>query len=936
MQLTASQQRAISGARQNLQLIACAGSGKTEVVARRVAHLLSRETKPTLLPSQIVAFTFTNKAAAELKHRIQQRVNGLPGDKVLGMADLYVGTIHGYCGKLLQDHVPEYLKFELLNEMQQHLFIQRNSRASGLTSATAMNGRQLKRFVDEKRYLTALNVIREDDVSIPALSDCSVYYYLEQYEDLLERHGYFDYSAILTTAVEQIEQQPELRQSLSRQLKYVIVDEYQDVNPIQERLVRALHNLGARICVVGDDDQTIYQWRGSDVKNIIRFRDQYPRVKQVALQENFRSSEGVVATARDFIAQNDDRLDKEMVPSSGQQFEPGDITAQEFESPQEEADWIATTCQGLRGIAFNEDGRSRGLSWSDMAVLVRARVSMGPIVDALRRAGIPYVVSGNAGLFDTAEVQAARGLFHYIAEIPITSTWRKLDEPAPEQQELRKLWKDAGVGIAGRELSRGLRYIDRVRDQLRNDKAHGRTLQGVFLDFLEHAGIRENKIGDGGDVVMYNLGKFSQLITDYETIHHQSSRVDLFEGFVKFLYFQADGAYAEGKDDSPFAPPDAVQISTVHQAKGREWPVVFIPALQRSRFPSSFRPAPIWQLIPEDAVPGAERYDGSIEDERRLFYVAMTRSKKFLHFSWAPRASKGWYSKKSEFWDDVISSRYVSRAKPDYSARPKLPPRPRIGVENVELSFSDLKYFFQCPYEFKIRVLYGFNGPIAAPLGYGKSLHDALAEVHKRAMDGNVVSTGEAAKLVERHMRLPYAGAELDERLRDAAERTIAKYIEENADDLQNIEFAEKDVEIALDDGVTVSGRIDLVRRLDTNETTIVDLKSSSRAQAEDVTEKQLNTYVLGYEQLTGERADWVEIYDLDQGKRRPRPVEDSLVDEVRSSTMQAANALREQRFPAKPGPRKCGQCDFRRICSPGEQAVSHGRSTSRQGRAGS
>ncbi len=922
MQLTANQQRAISGSRQNLQLIACAGSGKTEVVAQRVAHLLRRETRPTLSPSQIVAFTFTNKAAAELKHRIQQRVDDLP-DKVLGMADLYVGTIHGYCAKLLQDHVPEYLKFELLNEMQQQLFIQRNSRASGLTSATKMSGRPLHRFVDAKRYLAALNVIREDDVSVSELGDCSVYHHLEQYEDLLKHHGYFDYSAIMTTAVERIERQPDLRRTLSKQLKYVIVDEYQDVNPIQERLVRALHDLGARICVVGDDDQTIYQWRGSDVKNITGFCDKYPRVKQVTLEENFRSSEGVVATARDFIAQNNDRLRKAMVPSSKQQFELGDITALEFESPQEEADWIAATCQDLRGLAFDEGDRSRGLSWSDIAVLVRARVSMAPIVDALRRAGIPYVVSGNAGLFDTAEAQAARALFHYIAEIPIASTWRKLDAPAPERQELRKLWKDAGFGIAGRELSRGLRYADRVRDQLRNNQARGRTLQGVFLDFLEHAGIREDKIRDGGDVVMYNLGQFSQLITDYETIHHRSSRADLFEGFVKFLYFQADGAYAEGKDDSPFAPPDAVQISTVHQAKGREWPAVFIPALQRSRFPSSFRPADVWQLIPEDAVPGAERYDGSIEDERRLFYVAMTRSKKFLHFSWAPRASKGWYSKKSEFWDDAISSRYVSRAKPDYSARPKLPSRPRIGIENVELSFSELKYFFQCPYEFKIRVLYGFNGPIAAPLGYGKSLHDALAEVHKRAMNGDVVSAGEAAELVERHLRLPYANTELDERLRDAAERTIAKYIEENAEDLQNIEFAEKDVEIALDGGVTVSGRIDLVRRLDTNETTIVDLKSSSRAQVEEVTEKQLNTYVLGYEQLTGERADWVEVYDLDQGKRRPRPVEDSLVDEVRSSAMRAAAGLREQRFPAKPGRRKCGQCDFRRICGPGEQATA-------------
>lgn len=430
----------------------------------------------------------------------------------------------------------------------------------------------------------------------------------------------------------------------------------------------------------------------------------------------------------------------------------------------------------------------------------------------------------------------------------------------------------------------------------------------------------------GGDVVMYNLGKFSQLISDYESINHRSPRADLFEGFVRFLYFQADGAYAEGKDDSPFAPPDAVQISTVHQAKGREWPAVFIPALQRNRFPGVIRPSSIWQLIPDEAIGDGERYDGSLEDERRLFYVAMTRSKKFLHFTWAPRAAKGRYSRPSDFWDEIRGSRYVSRALPDYSARPRLKPQPKLGIENVELSFSELKYFFQCPYEFKIRVLYGFNGPIAAPLGYGKGLHDALADVHKRAMDGDFASADEAADLVDRHLRLPYAGDELDQRLRQAAERTIAKYIRDNTDELANIEFAEKDVEIALDGGVTVSGRIDLVRRLDTDETSIVDLKSSSRAQSEDVTEKQLNTYVLGYEQLTGKRADWVEIHDLDKGKRRPRPVEDALVEEVRQDAHRAADALRKQRFPARPSARKCGTCDFKMICSSGQKALAHSR----------
>ena len=925
MELTRDQQRAIEGPRANLQLIACAGSGKTEVVARRVANLLDSRTSPKLAPAEIVAFTFTNKAAAELKHRIQQRVSELP-DPPLAMADLYVGTIHGYCAKLLQDHATEYLKFETLNEMQQQLFLQRHSRASGLTETTTLQNRTLRRYGrDTKMYLSALNVLREDVVDFDALEECTVADGLYKYEALLRERGYFDYSAILKIAVEQIEAGGPLAEQIKRQIKYVIVDEYQDVNPIQERLVAALHNLGARICIVGDDDQTIYQWRGSDVENIIKFEDRYPRVKSVRLQENFRSSQGVVATAGDFIAQVEDRLPKQMQPASEQQYEAGDITALEFDSPGEEADWIAEQCRGMRGLAFNEGGASRGLSWSDMAVLVRVRASMGPIVDAFRAADIPYVVSGNAGLFDTLEAQAARALFHFIANIRVTS--QNLDEQPPEPKELRNQWKAAVRAGNSRVLSRGLRYAEQVRDRLQEERTQGITLQGVFLDFLERAGIREDGMGDGGDVVMFNLGKFSQLISDYESINHRSSRTELFEGFVKFLYFHADGAYAEGMDDSPFAPPDAVQISTVHQAKGREWAAVFIPALQRNRFPGAARPSSIWQLIPEEAVAGGERYDGSNEDERRLFYVAMTRSKKFLHFTWAPQAAKGRYSRPSDFWDEIRGSRYVSRSLPDYSARPRLKPQPKLGIENVELSFSELKYFFQCPYEFKIRVLYGFNGPIAEPLGYGKGLHDALAEMHRRAMNGDFASADEAASLVDTHLRLPYAGDELDQRLRQAAERTIAKYIRDNADELSNIVFTEKDVEIALEEGVTVSGRIDLVRRLDTDEVSIVDLKSTSRAQAEEVTEKQLNTYVLGYEQLTGERADWVEIHDLDKGKRRPRPVEDSLVEEVRRDAQRAADALRKQRFPAKPSARKCVNCDFQMICSSGEKALAAARS---------
>jgi DNA helicase-2/ATP-dependent DNA helicase PcrA len=182
-----------------------------------------------------------------------------------------------------------------------------------------------------------------------------------------------DYSSILKEAVGELKGNQSLRERLSARIRHVIVDEYQDVNPVQESVVEELHRLGAGICVVGDDDQTIYQWRGSDVRNILSFEGRYPGATQVRLDENFRSSEGVVAVARDFIRQVLRRLPKEMKTTGAQAYEPGDITALSFDSPEEEAQHIARTCVALRGVAIREDGSDRGISWSDMAILLRRR-----------------------------------------------------------------------------------------------------------------------------------------------------------------------------------------------------------------------------------------------------------------------------------------------------------------------------------------------------------------------------------------------------------------------------------------------------------------------------------------------------------------------------------------------------------------------------------
>lgn len=911
MKFTKAQTAAIEHNGRNLQLIACAGSGKTEVVARRTVHLLTPGRSYSLIPRNIVAFTFTDKAAAELKERIVTRTREELGD-IPGLAEMFVGTIHAFSLELLKSETAKYLKFEVLNEVQQGLFVDRHSKQSGLTTSTDLVGAPLRRFRDTPHYSAALSILREADVDETNLAGCTIVDGLEAYRALLDERSYFDYSSILDAAVDILTNDSGVRERLAERVKYVIVDEYQDVNPVQEAIVWSLHDLGARICVVGDDDQTIYQWRGSDVENIQTFSTRYPGVDQIPIEENFRSSDGIVETARPFIEQNTVRLPKAMKPTGAQAYDAGDIVALSFLTQDDEAQHIATSAQALRGVAFAEDGKERGLAWSDMAVLLRSVKANGePITDALQAAGIPFVVTGMTNLFGTSEAEAARQLFYFIGG------------HGPDETAVEQAWNAANLGLDPGDLRAAIQSAASAKAALtaEDQKRWGQySIQRVFLSFLDEAGVREERVPNGrGEVVFYNLGKFSQLISDFETIHYHSKPAEKYASFANFLQYRAEDAYPEGWQDNLYANPNAVRIMTIHQAKGMQWPVVFVPAMLKNRFPAK-KPGGrnVWHLLPRSGVNGQQRFEGTIEDERRLFYVAMTRSQKYLHLTWAPVPGNQLFQRPSQFWDDILASRYVKRKVPDYTKRKRLPPVPRAGVANVVFSFSDLKYFFECPYQFKLRVLYGFNAPIHEALGYGKSLHDALAEVHARAIRGDVADETEVPGLVKTHLHAPYAYPSLRQDLEATAARVLRDYLKDNAALFDKIEFSEKQVEISLGDGVNVVGRIDLVRRIDTGETTIVDLKSTGRAQAEDVTETQLHVYALGYQELTGRRPDFVEIYELDERKRKPRSVDDDFVEDVKTRTRDAAAALRTGTLAAAPGTKKCGSCDYRGMCTAG------------------
>lgn len=920
MRFTRDQLAAINHREGNLHLVACAGSGKTEVVARRVANLLDPSATPKVTPANVVAFTFTDKAAAELKQRIIERVREAHDD-MPGLAEMFVGTIHGFCLDLLKTKVPEYMKYEVLNEVQQALLIDRNSRQSGLTTTRDLNGRTLRRYVDTSRYVEALSVLREAHLNDAILRGTSIVAGLRSYRELIRDKRYLDYSSIMEEAVRAVAADADLHARLGARIKHVIIDEYQDVNPIQEALVRLLAEMDAAICVVGDDDQTIYQWRGSDVSNILTFSERYAPADEVRLQENFRSSRGIIETAREFISQNTVRLDKAMVPTDAQPFEPGDLVALALDAPDEEGEFIAQTISSLVGVAFTDpDGSERGLSYSDFAILLRSvRANGEPITRALEDAGIPFIVGGMNNLFETREAGASRELFYFMA-----------GRPGSDEARLEATWMDAGLGVGAAAVRCAVEKAAATRASISDAAGDKRwsfySLQRQFLTFIEDLGLHEEAFPNGrGEVIFYNLGKFSQVISDFESIHYHSDPVRKYDEFANFLQYRAESTYPEGWQDNQYANPNAVRVMTVHQAKGMQWPVVFLPALLRNRFPAPrMGGRNVWHIVPREGVVGQGRYEGTLEDERRLFYVAMTRSQKFLFLTWAPIPGKNnRYARPSEFWDDILVSKHVKRRRQDYSSRTRLAPQARASIANVALSFSDLKYFFECPYQFKLRILYGFNAPIHEALGYGKSLHDALAEVHARAIRGDVPGASEVPRLVETHLHVPYAYPALRETLERSAEKVIGNYLEDNAADFENIEFSEKAVEISLGGGVSVFGRIDLVRRLDTDETTIVDLKSTDRAQPEDVTEAQLHIYALGYKELMGRNADFVEIYNLDERKKKPRSVDEDFIGDVKGKVHRAATALRDNDMPPATSARACPSCDYLGLCSVGKAFVA-------------
>jgi DNA helicase-2/ATP-dependent DNA helicase PcrA len=865
MALTTSQQNAVNTVDQHLQMVACAGSGKTTTMVARIMNLLKQ---PDVKPENIVAVTYSKKAAAALKQKIYKEYEK-ENNSLEGLADMYIGTIHGYCFYLLQNYSDDYKNYELLEEVQTRLFMKRFRRDIGIfdvqynprtgsaypLARDGMANTKLQEAITA--YKTFLDIAREYGVN--RLST-ALQRHIAKYEGVLDSKSKFDYTSIIVKTLALLEN-GFFDSYISSTVKHLIVDEYQDVNDAQERILQYFYNKGVLLCVVGDDDQTIYHWRGSNLTYIRDFQTRYQNVQREDLDINFRSSCGITDVARQVIQNNQNRLAKQMNSNNTQAYVQGDIVAYDFADRQSEINFIISKIQQLMGAAYTKDGKTYGLNYDDMVILVSSVKKIPELIQALQDNGIDFIVEGTQKLFEADEIQAICAAFQVVFDIVPTydkNTFSRTQIAISD--DLVQLW------VPYSPLS-----ADGIRDALtefvaffHESDAYEYTVQENLKNLF--ADLQLIAKDDLDEKALYNWGKFTEIINDFEKIYLDMEPTYKLRAFQTFLRDDAPSTYPEGWLSPSFKTIRSLRIMTYHQSKGLEFPVVFLPFLtQNSIFPlKNPGGTNAWGIFNDAAIKAA--YNNDDESHRRLFYVGITRSEKYLFMTRSPQPygnSGQVYRNSAQPYVEAKNSQYAYQALALDIGYPQSQERKFSTDEVITLNFSLLKDLFDCPFKFEMLNVFGFHSPLNIRMGYGRSVHNMLDFVHKHYQTIPAFTDQVIRGIVDRYLYLPYGSPVLIDAMKAKAFQHLRAYIVNNQANFPNILFSEKTIDYSINEYLFIDGRIDLVRDSLNNTITIVDFKSNSKVLSRDQIKNQLMVYVLGFESLTGDKVDFIESYDF-------------------------------------------------------------------------
>lgn len=931
--LTEDQRLAVLDDHRDILCLACAGSGKSRTLAFRIAYLVANGCPA----DSIVAFTFTDKAAESIKRRVSEALSKFELPQTL-VGAMYIGTIHSYCQYLLGSVDARYRQFEVLDENGLKLYLLSRYRQLALNEIKAE--RNSKMFETIREVSNAWSTANDEALSYSDVTgeDETLGNLLERIYASLERDQYIDFSLMIRLAVEELERNsPAINQALNG-VRHILVDEYQDVNPMQERLIRQLSERADSLMVVGDDDQSIYAWRGADVNNILSFQERYPQSSVHILSTNFRSTAAIVRASDQFIQQELSTARYTKNPSAHRDGNIQDFRSLWFATRDDEASWVAQRIHELLGtkyIEYNADGtirEERGLTPADFAVLFRSiKRSYNPhnlphrhfeFTNALRAIGVPYTLEAEGGIFERPHAVAIR------------DTMELLRNPSPTRETVRTLFDREIVTCFPQADFNELSQVISNWNLLIHTPAGG-ARRKVYPQELLHQILHAFRVENSNfnDVVLRDLGVFSKIILDVEKVYVSIDSPIRYSEILNFLSNVAETGYDVSTLDI-VEKPDAVTISTIHKMKGLEYPVVFIVDVVNRRFPSDRGTYSGWLPANLMAAPiNRGAYCTTRQDEARLFYTAMTRAERFLYITGAAQQPDAQRPKHPSDFKRRIDNLGVSSdfALPDgieYTAQKR-----RVDETILPTSYSDIKEYLVCPMGYKLKKLFGFNPAVPELFGFGLTTHTIIERLHQQYP--TVAPTRqEVIDLVEATFHLKHIFPSNDpihrpgpyERAYDSASEIAQNYVSSFAPDFERLREDEARFEITIGQAM-VSGAIDLLLKRDEHgnimDSHVIDFKSLDAPDDDTPNDwidlsLQVQLYAYAADQVLGENTRTGSVYLLKEHGTDARvniPVENDAVSAAISNIGWAVDRILDGDFPMRPCRGKCESCDVNRIC---------------------
>jgi DNA helicase-2/ATP-dependent DNA helicase PcrA len=970
--LTARQRRAVTWGEGPLLVVAGAGTGKTTVLTRRIAWLIAEQRAK---PSEILALTFTERAAAEMQERVDQLVP-------YGYADSVICTFHAFGDRLIREHAigaglsdqvavlsrPEQVTF--LREHLDELPLDRYRPLGDPTRFLSVLATHFSRARDEDaspaEYRAAAERIAASAAADPedaALAEeaarqqelAAAY---ETYERLLRAADRIDFGDQVGLALRLLREHPDILETERSRYRYVLVDEFQDTNHAQFELVQLLAPAPTgNVTVVGDDDQSIYRFRGAALSNILGFRAAYSKTGRVVLTDNFRSPQPILDAAYRLIRHNDpdrlevrERIDKRLKARSagkpGGQGIEAVVRGIAFATTSDEADGVA------EAIAAS---LAAGRRPADHAILVRGNRDADPYLRALSLRRIQWRFSGTAGLYRQPEVRV------------LLSFLRALNDPE-DSVSLFDLATSDIFGLAPDQASRALNRATRrhlgLEVALRQGLADPEqaTLRGpsaaivgrliaaldahrelaakldageILYRFVTSTGWLARlalEARDSGPERLQNVARLFDILRRASTI--------LRDPRLPFLVARLDVLIQAGDDpataDADVDASEAVHVLTCHKAKGLEFPIVFMVGMAQDRFPTRARREAVDlpdELVREVAVDG----DYHLAEERRLCYVGMTRARETLVMSWArdegerPRRPSQFLLEALDLGPglpaDIVRPSPMERIErlrpPAEDAPPRPAPitkRPGLVEEPITLSYGQVSDYTDCPARYRYAHLIRLPTPVSHPLIVGRALHAAVQAFHRAQMAGSMLSLEDLHSELDRNWESTgfVTRAHEDSRRTSARDALTRFWHEQQASPAPVIGVEQ---EFAFRFGPDrVRGRMDRIDRDPDGSIGVVDYKSgdvrdpatAARRSRESL---QLAMYALAWEAEHGRPPDRLALHFLESGEVGLSQATPARLDKARALIASTAAGIRAGRFDANPGPMRCASCPFRTIC---------------------